>query len=188
MTTKVMDFQVEQVETYLQRAVDIRHGSTPTPTTKARSALAEAAAKLNRAGAMRAHLDVAIEAMAALISILYNADDDGQPANVDRATGRILVPLPWGRSGWRAWGVRQWEAAVLRSILMERATERRRFAPLFDYNAEGRTWHLNLHDYGSVDLAMTWIKKDAPSLAEWRTAVTEHRQYIADKMRKHRTR
>ncbi len=179
-----MDFQVEQVENYLQRATDIRHGTTPTATVKAR--MAAAANELSLAGTMRAHLDVAVESMAAIINILYHADDDGQPCNFDRVTGRILLPLPWGRSGWRAWGLRQWEATILRRILLERSRERRRHAPLFDFNAEARTWHLAYVDYPTVDAALGWLKKDAPSLPEWRTAVTEHRDYHADKMRQRR--
>jgi hypothetical protein len=182
MTTKILDFQIEAVGGLLERAANIRHGSRPTGEAKAR--IAQAAESLSKAGALRGQLDLCIEAMAALVGILYHADDDGQPCNFDRATCRLLVPAPWGAAGWRAWGVRKWEAQILRSILIERSQQRRRLPVLFDYNAEARTWHLNLQEYPSAEAALGWLRKDAPSLAEWRTAVVAYRESDSERRRK----
>lgn len=183
-TTKTLDFQVEAVETYLQRAADIRGGSTPTATVKAR--MAAAAQNLSLAGSMRAHLDVCIEALCALVDILYEADEDGQPANFDRATGRIFLPLPWGDHGWKGWGLRQWEAKCLRRVMMERAAGNRRLPPLFDYNEFNQRWYLDFATYTDVQVAMSWIRRDGPSLAEWRTVVTEYRDSQSARMRERR--
>lgn len=149
-----------------------------------RKRVAEAAQAIDQSGTMQAHLDVAIEAMAALITVLYTTDADGYPANIDRPTGRILVRLPWGSTGWRAWGLRQWEGRCLRRLLVERAGQRRRFAPLFDFSPENDRWYLNLSDYPTAAAALEWLKKDGPKLAEWRTVVLDHREKDMERKRK----
>ena len=176
------NFQVDGLQQHIDRAADIR--LAPTPTTTVRQRMAEAAQGLSLAGAMRAHLDVTTEAMAALCAVLYATDADGQPANYDRRTGRILIPTPWGSGGWRRWGLRKWEAAVLRGVLMERIKVRRRLAPLFDYNEDNSRWYLNTSDYPSAEAALQWLKKDGPKLEEWRSAVNAFRLADTERRRK----
>lgn len=56
----------------------------------------------------------------------YEADTDGAPCNVDRVTFRLLRPAPWGSDGWKAWGLRHWEAGTLRQIMLNRQEGHRR--------------------------------------------------------------
>lgn len=175
-------FQVDGIQHNLDRAAEIRTGPAPTTAVKAR--MAQAAEALSQAGAMQAHLDVCTEAMAALIAVLYTTDSDGQPANYDRATGRILLKTPWGSGGWKAWGLRRWEATVLRGILLERTQAKRRLAPLFDYNFDNSRWYLNTSDFPSTEAALGWLRKDGPKLAEWRSAVNAYRLADAERRRK----
>ena len=129
--------------------------------------IASAAEELSRAGDMAMHVELVNEALAKLTVMLYAADSDGAFANVDARTGRVLVPLPWGNKGWKRWGLRYWEAVTLRSILMSRVT-RPRHAPLFDYNVESRTWHIDLTNYPNLGQAQTYFARNPILLAEWR--------------------
>lgn len=180
--SNTLAFQVDGIQHNIDRAADIRNAPTPTATVRQR--LAETAQSLSLAGVMRAHLDVAIEAMAALVTVLYATDADGQPANFDKRTGRILIPMPWGSGGWRRWGLRKWEAHVLRGLLMERAKVRRRLAPLFDYSDDNNRWYLNVSDYPTAEAALGWLRKEGPKLEEWRTAVNNYRLADAERRRK----
>lgn len=161
--------------------------SAPDHTIRQR--LADNAAVLNLAGHMQAHLDACKAAIVALINVIYDIDADGIPANYDPLTGRIYLPVPWGESGWRKWGsIRRWEALALRRLLIERAQSKRRLAPLFDYNADSRIWHLNYTDYPTPEAALGWLRSDGPTLTEWRTLITDSREQAAERMRKHRAR
>lgn len=127
----------------------------------------EAAQALSRAGSMQLRVELANEALAALVAILYEVDADGRPANVDAKTWRILTPTPWGGAGWRRWGLRNWEQKCLNAILRIRCEQRRHVA-LFDYSEEARTWHLNLGDYPTLAGALAYLKAQPVTLAEWR--------------------
>ena len=94
----------------IERKVTIR-GASPTAHVKQR--LAQAATDLNRAGMLQAQCEVVNEALCQLATMLYAKDSDGALANVDTRTGRLLVPAPWGDTGWKLWGLRQWEARIL---------------------------------------------------------------------------
>lgn len=179
-----LDFQVEQRN--LDRAAAIR-AKEERPRSVIRQRLAEGAEQLNRAGTMQAHLTVCLEAVAALVSILYQLDEDGQPANYDRATGRILIPVPWSDGGSRRWGLRQWEARCLRALLRDRLTQQRRLSPLFDYSDITGRWYVDLDIYPTINHAVIWLRKDAPSLAEWRSTVETYRERAADRMTKSRS-
>ena len=180
--SNTMTFQVDGIQRDIDRAADIR--LAPTPTATIRQRMAEAAQSLSLAGAMQAHLGTCQDAIASLLTVLYATDADGQPANYDRATGRILIPTPWGSGGWRRWGLRKWEAHVLRGVLMERAQTKRRLAPLFDYSFDNSRWYLNASDYPTADTALSWLKKDGPKLEEWRSAVNAFRLADAERRRK----
>lgn len=156
------------------------------PALSPQARLAQRAEAISLAGAMQAHLDACIGAMVALVSVLYATDGDNVLANVDPVTHRILIPVPWGRSGWATWGLRQWEAAVMSKILIRRTEQKRKAPPLFDYSAESRTWHLVLRYYTSAEMALSWLQHEGPDLREWRAAVNTHRDYHAKRMRDRR--
>jgi hypothetical protein len=150
-----------------------------------RQRLGETAESLSLAGDMQMHLDIATASMVALISVLYTTDSDGRPANIDTATYRILLrPLPWGETGWRKWGLRRWEGACLRRLLLDRVGVRRRLPALFDYNEYSRQWHVNANIYPDPEAALRWLKKDGPSLAEWRSIVMTYRAQAHARMQR----
>jgi hypothetical protein len=148
----------------VERVQEIR---SKGPGRFAKERLAENAQELSRAGTMQLRVELMNEAIAALVVVLYEADGDGRPANIDRVTWRLLVPAPWGRGGWKRWGLRRWEAEALRNILRVR-TEMRRHVNLFDYNEEARTWHINRGDYPTLESAIAYLKVNQITLAEWR--------------------
>lgn len=136
----------------LSQIVDRKHDlrTLPEPAQHVKQRMAQAAEELSRAGDVAMHTEIANEALCRFTAMLYQRDTDGVFANVDARTGRLLVPAPWGDAGWQKWGVRHWEAIVLRAVLMARVVDHKRPA-LFDYSATARTWFLNVGDYGVAD-------------------------------------
>ena len=84
------------------------------------------------------------EALARLTVLCYERDEDGQLCNVDPATGKVLVPLPWGKAGFAKWGISPTEADSMRAIMF---TRQRQGLPLFHFDRSRRAWYLNLADY-----------------------------------------
>ena len=153
-----------ELKELVERVGDIRHAQ---PTQYVRERVQEAAQELSRAGDMQLRVELANEALMALTAILYDKDSDGKPANIDPVTWRLLIPAPWGRAGWRRWGLRAWEADTLRAVLRVRC-EMRRHTNLFDYNDPMRSWHVNVTDYPTVTAALTYLKTHPVTLTEWR--------------------
>lgn len=170
-----------KIEQLTERVQQIRAAG---PDTVIKQRVAETAQELNRAGELQKRVELANEALAALVVLLYERDADGQLANVDPKTWRLLVPAPWGNSGWRVWGMRQWESRILRWVLLDRQSSRGKGErpPLFDYNEAGRTWHLNLGDYKTLEQGLFWVKVSAIKLAEWRKYVDRTREGTRDRM------
>lgn len=168
----------------LERAQGIVTLQPPAAIT---NRIADAANGLSLTGHSQAHLDIAITAIAHLIAAIYTHDADGRLANADHRTGRILMrPLPWGESGAARWGLRRWEGQCLRRLMLDRVGSRRRLPCLFDYNAESRQWHINLHDYPTGESALDWLKRDGPRLSEWRTIVNDYRSAAHQRMLRRR--
>lgn len=153
-----------EIKQMVERVADIRHAR---PSSHIRERVQEAAKQLSRAGDMQMRVELANEALIAFTSLLYQADSDRQPVNIDPVTWRLLIPAPWGSAGWRVWGLRSWEARVLRQILRVRS-EARKHTHLFDYNVELKSWHLNANDYPTLTEAMTYLKHSPITLEEWR--------------------
>lgn len=173
-----------ELEQIFERTVEIRNvASNPDKAIKQR--LAQAAQELSNAGNNQARVELLNEAVLATIKLLYECDPDGVLCNVDRKTYRILPMVPWGRSGWKHWGLRYWEAEILRSILRVR-TEMRRVPPLFDWNEYSMKWHLNYGDYGRLDLALMHWKANQITLKDWRTFADAYRLRAQQRMEKHR--
>lgn len=155
------------------------------PTFDPKQRMTQAAEELNLAGYMQAQIGVCDGALVAFVAVLYATDADQHPANFDAETGRILIPLPWGSSGWRHWGLRKMEAGCLRKVLMRRAMVRKP-APLFCYDQDSGQWFLDNETYPTADAALMWLKNYGPQLGEWRTIVQAHRLADAERLRKWR--
>ena len=126
------------------------------PAGYVRQRLADAAEQLNLAGRLAERVELVNEVLCSLATLLYLPDSDGRPANVDSVTFRLLVPAPWGSRGWRRWGLRAHEAETLRCVLLDRQRSYRtgQRPPLFTYDADSRSWYLNVGDYPRVYAAM----------------------------------
>lgn len=166
----------------VERIADIRHAK---PSAATRQRVQEAAQELSRAGDMQLRVELANEALAALVALLYQADSDGQPANIDPVTWRVLLPCPWGSSGWRQWGLRSYEAEVLRYVLRVRS-DARRHVNLFDYNEQSRTWHVNIADYPTAKDALQYLKQQPVTLREWRQQSAAYRTRMLKAQNKRR--
>lgn len=121
--------------------------------------LADVAESLSRAGLAAAHAELCNAALQQLARLAYQTDTDGKPANVD-LDGRLLVPAPFGKAGYKKWGLRRREADVLRQILMARQTPQQgRAVPLFTYGEDTRSWYVNVQDYPTEAHAMAYIRQ-----------------------------
>lgn len=172
-----------EIKQLIERTFDIRQ-ATPTPSVKQR--LADVAADLSKAGDNQARVELLNESVLALTNILYERDEEGRYANVDSRTHRLLVPAPWGSAGWRKWGVRNWEAVILRKILIVRY-QMRRGAPLFDYSEPSNQWFLNVTDYPTLDKALAYWKARPITLRDWRLHADAHRQEAQARMARRRS-
>ena len=157
MTAKTMQFQIPAE---LARTEAIT-GATPERFAPLR----KVAKALSRRGLAAAKVELVNAALLELVNLVFEDDTDGRPANVD-PDGRILIPLPWGRLGHKAWELRRTEANALRWLMLQRyATQNE---PLFVYDAGGRTWLLNLAY--SKRSALSYLRTMPVTLAEWRPA------------------
>ncbi len=179
----------------LERIPGLRQAETPGHYIKQR--FAKTAEELSLKGEAQAHVEVINEALCKVTELLYQADTDGSFANVDNRTYRILIPLAWGSDGFKVWGIRQWEADVLRAILIARsqASDAKRPA-LYDFSTVNRRWFVNVTDYASYDLAQRFLQREAVTLATWRlfsaqwhdkhtTAMLRYRQHTHSKPTTH---
>jgi hypothetical protein len=134
------------------------------PPAAVRQRIQSAADALSRAGAMAARVEIVNEALCKFAHMLYEKDADGAFANIDSPTGRLLVCAPWGSAGWRVWGLRNWEARVLRAALLSRLQAKP--LPLFDYG--NNCWYLNRGHYRSLGMACAYLEVAPITLSEWR--------------------
>src|SRR5687768_5413334 len=121
----------------LERASGVLTG---TPAPKVRARLQAKADEISRVGDLKAHIGVIESALMKAITILYEPDTDGVFANIDY-NGQILISLPFTYSGWKLYGLRNWEADCLRQILLGRLATSVNVS-LFDYSPVTRRWYL----------------------------------------------
>jgi hypothetical protein len=88
-----------------------------------------------------------------LIELCYERDETGCLVNVDPATGKVLVPLCWGKKGHAKWGLTPSEADCLRSIMF---TRQRNGLPLFFFDRSRRAWYLALADHPAMPVLKEW--------------------------------
>lgn len=176
-----MDF----IET-LERIPGIREAETPGHYIKKR--LAKTAQELSLRGDLQAHVEIINEALCKVTELLYQADTDGSFANVDHKTYRILVPVAWGSDGFKLWGIRQWEADVMRAILIDRSNQKNKRPALYDFSTVNKRWFLNVSDYGSYELAQRFLQREPVTLATWRIFSTQWHEKHTTAMLRYRQR
>jgi hypothetical protein len=151
----------------LERAHEVATGQI-TPTAKKR--LAVKAEEISRVGDIKAHVAVCEAALMKAITILYAADTDGLAANHD-FNGQVLISLPFTYSGWKLYGLRNWEADCLRGIMLGRLQRKEGYIPLFDFSPITRRWYLRIDVYPTEAHALNWLKVDPVTVTEWRDAL-----------------
>lgn len=152
------------METLTQTMARKEHiaGAEPRRHTRLRAA-AETLSLANVDGAV---CELMNEALTRLTMLAFEQDAGGL-CNVDEATGRLLLPLPWGRNGAARWGLRPSEANILREILF---TWQQDAPALLHYDKLRRSWFVNLFDFGNVHLAKRWLTKHQVSIPIYRAA------------------
>ena len=133
------------------------------------STIRAAATNLSRRNADSAIVELLNEGLARLTLLCYERDATNTLCNVDPATGRVIVPLPWGRAGYAKWGLTPSEANAFRSIMF---TRQRRGVPLFFYDRSRRCWFLNLADYEDGSAVIAQLREWQISIGEYRAART----------------
>lgn len=171
-----------ELTTLIERTQQIRE-ALPLPAVKQR--LAAAAQELSLAGYNQSRVEILNESVMHFTTTLYAADQSGRFENVDHRTHRILLPAPWGSSGWSRWDMRRWEATILRKTLIVRC-QMQRVKPLFDFG--GGQWFLNLADYPRIDQALLYWKANPVTLKDWHLHADLMRQQARDRMDKLRGR
>lgn len=152
---------------HLERASGVLTGN---PAPKARARLKAKAEDISRVGDLKAHTGVIESALIKAITILYESDTDGLPANFDLYTGQVWIALPWTKTGWKLYGLRDWESDLLRWVLLRRL-ERGGMESLFDYSQSTRRWLLRNDLYPNKEAALHWLKSDPVAVREWRDAL-----------------
>ena len=127
--------------------------------------LREVARNLSRRGLAATKAELFNNALAALADLCMEWETADRRANVD-LDGRLLVPVPWGDSGYKVWGLRVTEARILRRIMLQRAERDR--PPLFDYDPTIRRWVFLLA--WSRRTAAAYLNLQPITLTEYRAA------------------
>lgn len=128
---------------------------------KPRTTIQRAAETLSRRNVDNATIELLNEALARVTLLCYERDEDGRLCNADGRTGKVLIPLPWGRGGYKRWGISVTEADAMRAIMFAR---QRNGVALFAFDRSRRAWFLNLVDYPTL-----------PRLSEWVITLAEYR-------------
>ena len=144
-----------------------RKGSISQTSPQRHTAIQRAAEALSRKVVDAATVEVLNEALARLTLLVYEHGDDGQLVNVDSATGKLLIPLPWGKKGYTKWGLSDSEADAMRLIML---TRMRVGLPLFHFDRSRRAWFLNLAEYPDGGPVLAQLKEWEISGAEYRQA------------------
>lgn len=131
----------------------------------AHTPLRKAAQDVSARALWAARAELSMQALAAACSTLLEVDDGSRLVNVDMRTGRILVPMPWGKAGGVKWRLRSSEQRVLTLLLRWRAE---RPDALFVY--ERRAWYVQ--DF-TRQRAESYLRNHSFTLAEYRAAWNE---------------
>jgi hypothetical protein len=131
--------------------------------------ISQMAQRLSRRGVAAAKAEVMNEVLAAMADLLYESEPGIGPVNFESRSGRIIVPKPWGHSGYKAWQLRVSEARALRHIMLQR-TALYDPEPWVDFDAGIRDWVVNLRGYHQKRAAQQYLLAHPITAAEWLAA------------------
>ena len=172
MTAQAMSYTVAAVKRETEDALQRSHTALAVqPGRHTALRFADVAQSLSRAGVALAHAETCNAALQRVIELAYQTDTDARHCNMDR-DGRLLFALPFGKSGYKRWGLRRREADALRAILMARQTlQQGRPLPLFTYDHISRSWYVNVMDYPSRSEAQAYIAHYGITSREYKQAL-----------------
>jgi hypothetical protein len=145
----------------IERKVGLSHATPQRHTT-----LRAAAQSLSLRNVDGAICELMNEALARLVLLLFETDAGGY-CNMDGVTGRILVPVPFGRNGYARWGLRPQEANILRQILFNWEKD---LPSLLRYDKSRRAWFVCLGDFDNVGDAKGWLRQHQVTIGVYRAA------------------
>ena len=147
-----------------------RKGEIAQASPARHTAVRQAAEALSRRNADAAIVELLNEAMQRLTLLAYERDADGY-CNIDGVTGKLLIPAPWGRAGYKRWGLRPTESVILREMVQQRQLARGSQAPgLWLYDRTRRCWRVNLYDFETLADGQMYWQRWPLSVAEYRKA------------------
>lgn len=136
------------------------------------TALRKATDQLSLRNADAAIVELLNEAMQRLTLLAYEQDADGY-CNIDGVTGKLLIPAPWGKSGYKRWALRPTESIVLREMVQQRQIGRNGRGPgLWLYDGSRRCWRLNLYDYDALADGQNYWQRWGLGVGEYRQATS----------------
>ena len=135
--------------------------------------IAEHLSRRNLAGAKAEILNEALEKLTLLC---YESDGTGF-CNIDRVTGRILIPVPCGRLGYQYWGLYPTEAKVLRVLMLDLIHADR--PTLYYYDYASRSWYVNISDWPTYESAQFWLGRSRITAAMWHDAYNAYRDGVS---------
>lgn len=134
------------------------------------TAIQRAAESLSRRNADAAVVELFMEAIQRLTLLAYERDDNGY-CNIDLVTGRILIPVPFGKAGHRHWGISVSESVILREMIQRRQAQTVDRPPgLWLYDRSRRCWFLNLFDFDELADGLQYWQWWPLTVAEYRAA------------------
>ncbi len=147
-----------------------RKGEIAQAAPARHTSLRHAAETLSRRNVDAALVELFGEAVQRLTLLAYEQDPNGY-CNIDPATGKLLIPAPWGRAGHKRWGITPSESVVLREMIQQRQLGWKGRAPgLWRYDQSQRTWRLNLYDFDTLADAQRYWERWPLTVAEYRAA------------------
>ena len=161
MAAKAYAFDMDKLPRELQRTEVVTDNRNQVERWAPLRAVAQ---KLSRRGLAAAKVELSNHALALAVDLVLETDADGVRPNTD-PDGRVLVPLPWTRSGAKAWGLRRTEGRTFNRIMRQRSD--REPQPLFLYDPESRGW---LWGAWKRQTAGAYLRQNPITLAEWRSA------------------
>lgn len=163
----------------LDRTVGIGHAKVETYLRNREQVAAD---QLNRLTVENSYVAACMSAVLRLTELCF-VRVGSRLINVDPVTWRVDIHVPWSDSGFKKYGLRKWEAEVLRQMILARGNSRRG-APLFDFGVS--RWHINLENYPTMEDAITYWQKHPLTVDEWLTFAVAMREAARTRMRTRR--
>ena len=130
-------------------------------------AVADAAAVQSRRVLATAEAELCNRAMRRFIELLFDATPGGRFANIG-AGGRVLIPAPWSRRQYAAYGLTDHGGRVLRSIVVRVLDGLPTWSALL--YLDGGQWRVNVRKYPDLPAALAWLDKWPVTADAWLAA------------------